>query len=450
MVKRQTLFNGFNRGLLFSLLVLYALVLSGCAAQGARTNHTFTIAVIPDTQNAIDFKRQKAQGFAIDSSDIFIEEMRHIAGRGVANGGDVVFVASVGDVWQHPTANMDPAHFDRGVTAIDNPYFAASLTTHPEALTVEIPKAIEGYRLLAEAGIPFGVAPGNHDYDAIWAVASFPPNLQKPREEITRTVEDLGTLHIGGLANFRSAFGEDTAFFRDKSWYIDGFEGGGSSAQLFSAGGYSFLHFALEMQPGDHVFAWAEEIMARYPNVPTIVTTHEYLDRFGERTHAYYFEFALADPGFNNNPEQMWQKFIRKHDQIFLVLSGHNLGQALRIDDNDGGHKVYQIMADYQERGQAGIDAGQPLTSEGTSVGIGDGWFRELRFDLAAQNPTITVKTYSTHYKTYSGDLPTYGDWYKQQEQPEMSDQDFYRADDFVIELEDFHRRFKRTAAASR
>ena len=63
------------------------------------TDKRFTIVVIPDTQNVVDFTRQKAEGFAIDSSEIFIEQMEYIAGRAVSDGGNVVFVASVGDVW---------------------------------------------------------------------------------------------------------------------------------------------------------------------------------------------------------------------------------------------------------------------------------------------------------------------------------------------------------------
>ncbi len=408
------------------------------------TTERFTIAVIPDTQNAIDYTRQKSEGFALDSSDIFIEQMRHIAGRSAAQGGDIVFVASVGDVWQHPSQDMDPAHLARGIDAGENPFFnSGSLLPKAEALSIEIPKAIEGYRLISQAGIPFGVAPGNHDYDAIWPVAAFPPNLEKPRDAIQPNAEDMGTLHLGGLANFRSAFGEDTDFFRDKSWYLDGFEGGGSSAQLFEAGGYQFLHFAFEMHAGDHVLAWAQTLIDAHPGIPTIITTHDYMNRFGERSHTFYFNLAEVDPGYNNSSEQIFQKFIATNDQIFLVLCGHFVGQAFRIDENQAGHAVYQILADYQERGQAGIDAGQPRTNAGNSVGIGDGWYRELRFDLSRKQPRIVVKTYSSHYNTYSGELDSYSAWYKKQEQPQMTEAEFYAADDYIIELTDFHQRFK-------
>src|SRR3546814_17903395 len=49
----------------------------------------------------------------------------------------------------------------------------------------------------------------------------------------------------------------------------------------------------------------------------------------------------------------LWQKLILPNDQIFMVLSGHQHGQSRRIDKNAAGHMVYQILADYQDRGQA-------------------------------------------------------------------------------------------------
>jgi len=54
------------------------------------------------------------------------------------------------------------------------------------------------------------------------------------------------------------------------------------------------------------------------------------------------------------------------------------------------------------------------------------------------------VKTYSSHFSAYSSDLATYAGWYKTQEQPDMSDAQFFESDEYVIELEDFIARFGR------
>lgn len=398
---------------------------------------SFTLAVIPDTQNYIDFRHQRAEGFELDANELFLEQMRYVAANAIGNGGDIAFVASVGDVWQHQTIPIDADHLRRGFGIEPDPILARRAVRTEQVLNYELPKAVEGYRIISAAGLPFGVAPGNHDYDAAWSVAGYPPNRSKPFSELERSVEDYGILHVGGLDNFRRVFGDDTDFFRDRPWYIASYRGGANSAQKFSAGGYEFLHLALEMQPGDDVLRWAELVMDANPGLPTIVTTHDYLSVSGERLPYPLIDLARVDPDFHNSAEQLWQKLLRQRDQIFLVLSGHQHGQAWRVDPNLAGNPVYQVLADYQGRGQVAIDAGRKRR-----VGIGDGWLRLMRFDFSRRPATITVKTWSSHYRRYSRSMPQYADWYKAYEQPDMNDAEFHDADDFVIELVDFERRF--------
>jgi len=128
---------------------------------------------------------------------------------------------------------------------------------------------------------------------------------------------------------------------------------------------------------------------------------------------------------------------VSRNDQIFMVLCGHQPGQALRVDRNESGHAVYQMLADYQDRGQASLDAGQV-----GNTNLGDGWYREMEFDLDGDSPRVEIRTYSTHYRAYSSELPTYARWYRPREQPNMSDDEFLRADEFTLELRDFRERF--------
>ncbi|MGI9271752.1 MAG: serine/threonine protein phosphatase [Woeseiaceae bacterium] len=403
--------------------------MSACAQDQVRPDEeSFTLIVLPDTQHMINFERQKAQGFAIDSSELFLGQMEYIAGKSVKSGGDVVFVASVGDVWQHAVTSWDPAHTARNV--VPEPDTVHRYVKSEATLNYEIPKAVEGYEILRAAAVPFGIAPGNHDYDAWWQVAGS-----------TRGANGRFPAHIGGLDHFRNEFGSDSQFFDGKDWYVSAFRGGANSAQVFSAGGYQFLHLALEMQPGDEVLVWAEEVVAEYPGLPTIITTHDFLDAHGRRDYVA-MELAAIDPEYHNTRQEMWEKFIRNTDQIFLVLCGHRSGQSIRIDDNAYGHKVYQVLSDYQQRGQAGLDAGHPREPNGDSFDIGDGWLREMQFHINGDAPRIEVRTYSSHYGVYSSELGTYAEWYKADEQPNMSDEEFAAADEFTIELSDFYSRF--------
>jgi len=418
-------------------LAFLCLLVSACSLnQSGIREEPFTIVMLPDTQNAVNFERQKVQGFAIDSSEIFIGQMQYVAENAVENGGDVVFVASVGDVWQHAPSGWDPGHSARGIVA--EPGTVHRTVNRDGALTHEIPKAVEGFRLLSDAGIPFGIAPGNHDYDAWWTVAGSEPNAA-----------GRYPAHVGGLDNFRRVFGSDSQFFKDKDWYVSSFRGGANSAQVFSGGGYQFLHLALELQPGDEVLEWAKRVVANHAGLPTIVSTHDYMNVSGERDYRG-FDLVSVDPEYHNSTEDLWQKFIRKTDQIFMVLCGHRGGQAFRVDKNDDGHAVYQILADYQDRGQAGLDAGQPIGPRGSVSGIGDGWLRELVFHTYGDNPRIDIRTYSSHYSSYSDELEDYAEWYKNEEQPDMSDEQFLAADEFIIELEDFHDRYEISSEPSK
>ncbi len=421
---------------------LWALALTGCASgetpPDAPVATAFSIAVIPDTQNYVDYRHQQDQGFALDGQDLFIAQMRDIAAR-----DEVVFVAAVGDVWQHSSKVVDPDHAARGRGAIDNPWLPG-LAPSPLTHSVEIPGAIAGYRILAASGKPFGVAPGNHDYDAFWSMEGFPPRTDLPREDLEPSQGDLGLIHVGGLDNFRSVFGSDSEFFADKAWYVGSFRGGANAAQVFAAGGYRFLHITLEMSPGDPVLRWASSVITAHPGYPTIITTHDYLNARGERRAHPLIDLAVGDPGHNNSADTLWRELISAHDQVFMVLCGHHHGQSLRVENNRFGNPVYQVLADFQGRGQAGIDAGAP--DNGKVVGLGDGWYRLMHFDLGAQTPTVTVETWSSHYRALSGDVPRYADWYRDYEQPGMSDADFHAADAFSLELTGFRDRFKPTA----
>jgi hypothetical protein len=102
---------------------------------------------------------------------------------------------------------------------------------------------------------------------------------------------------------------------------------------------------------------------------------------------------------------------------------------------------VLQILADYQDRGQAAVDAGVPLV-RGAPVPIGDGWLRLMTFDTAPAVPTLGVRTYSPHYRGTSDEVKGYAAWYRAHEAPKQSDAEFLAQDAFRIELVDFRARF--------
>jgi len=420
-------------------LSLAAGLLAAAIPAWAQDDGQFTIAVIPDTQNYLDYTHQKAEGFPFEAGEMFIEQMQYIAANVESVGGDIAFVTSLGDVWQHQTLKIDPEHEARGFKAAPNPILEQHMAPTPKVLSVEMPRAREGYELLM-GKVPLSVVPGNHDYDAMWTDSKFPPSPNFDPRDLTT----LGMLHPGGLNNFRSVFGDDTPFFKDKPWYVASHDGGADSAQIFTAGGYRFLHIGLQFDAPDASLEWAALVIAQYPGLPTIVSMHDYMDNEGRRIPNPMIDGHAADP-LDNNPQMIWDKLISQHDQIFMVLCGHEHGQAIRTDPNKFGNAVYQVLADYQDRGQTAKDAG---VKSDWPVGIGDGWMRLMTFDMTGPAPTIKVRTYSTHYDKLSVDVPQYAEWYKQQEKPHLSDEAFHREDDFTLVLTDFRARFDRSGKA--
>ncbi|MBM0170366.1 serine/threonine protein phosphatase [Altererythrobacter sp. C41] len=386
----------------------------------------FTVAMIPDTQNYVDYRHQKWSGFPIDGVDQFYQQMRWVGENAKSTGGEIAFATHVGDVWQHYSEWMDPGHAARGFQWMPNGGSEVARSPKVHTRSFEIPAAVQAFELVA-GKLPFSVVPGNHDYDALWTDPAHPPQPEAKKQ---------GVRHVGGLSGFQSAFSGTSEFFAGQPWYVGSHDGGADSAQVFTAGQCRFFHIGLQYHAPDASLAWASEVIGRYPNLPTIVTTHDYLGRDGKRNMRSNPLNSTLDP-LDNDPEMIWDEFVSRHDQIFLVLSGHVGGQGFSVATNEAANPVYQMMADYQGRGQT-------AKSEGVESGpVGDGWLRLLTFHLDTDRPRIEVRTYSTHYGKFASELPEYGAWYKAHDgQGHLSDADYLAREEFTIALDDFHDRF--------
>ena len=410
-------------------LVAFSVAFLMTACSDKERDRSFTLAVIPDTQNYLDYLHQTKEGFPFDAVDQFYEQLRYIAAHAVSNGGTIAFATSVGDVWQHATQGIDEAHMELGLSERDPNLVPSYYRPDERTRSVEMPAADKGYRLL-KGVVPFSVAPGNHDYDGAWLSAGHLP---------TPPHNPIGQIHYNGLNNFNQIFSKNAHFFKDADYYVDSYNGGANSATRFNAGGYQFLHIALEMQPANDVLVWAQKVLDAHRGMPTIFAMHEYLNTKGKRESAVYLDLSGAHEG-HNTPEDLWQKIIRPNDQVFLVLSGHFHGQSRRVDKNAAGHEVHQILADYQDRNKTYLDAGGK--ADAVHTWVGDGWMRLMAFDFGAAVPSIGVRTYSTHYKQFSSEFANYAAHYRDHEQPGMSDAAFLAEEEFTLALPDFVARF--------
>lgn len=345
--------------------LLAACCLTLCLALQPAHAEKFTIAVISDTQNYTDISKPQPRGI-----DVFIGQMQYLVDA--HKDKNLVFVTHVGDVVQH-----GDGHFRTG--AKDQ---ATDWNTQGEWKL-----ASRAISVLSQSGIPFGMSPGNHDYDNYaW-------------------YDGIGASRpLTGATSWNTWFGPQSAHFTGKRWYGGAFNNGMDSFQRFKAGGRTFLHLSLEMEPTPAVLDWAQHVIDQNPGLPTLMTTHEWLDpNFTGATKRSNDHQAYFDGTPNLPPDQVWERFIRKNKQIFLVLAGHDWtptkhglsnGENIRTDTNDAGYPVFQLVQDYQGNtigpdGNAGSDNG------------GAGWMRFIEFDTSAKK--IHFYTYSTLLGKYAG-----------------------------------------------
>ena len=112
---------------------------------------------------------------------------------------------------------------------------------------------------------------------------------------------------------------------------------------FFEGGEMQFIIIALEFKPRDEVLGWADGVAAQFPERRCIVVTHSYLDASGSRIASEdYYKIA------GNSGEEIWNKVISRHENIFFVLCGHVLGESLLTSFGKNGNAVHQVLADFQ------------------------------------------------------------------------------------------------------
>lgn len=157
----------------------------------------------------------------------------------------------------------------------------------------------------------------------------------------------------------------------------------------FKIGNQKWMVLSLEFGPRNKTIAWANEMIANYPEHNFIINTHAHIyedstlhdgeDWWLPENYGIGEETGEEAP---NNGGQLWEKLIKKYDNISMVFSGHILktGVGTLVSEGENGNKVYQMLANYQK----GV--------EGSENG-GNGFLRIIKVD--PKNEKIEVNTYS-------------------------------------------------------
>ena len=203
------------------------------------------------------------------------------------------------------------------------------IVEHPDE-EIEWKNADRAMNLLDDA-VPYSVLPGNHDIS-----------------------------EGGGTELYNRTFG--VWRYKDKPWYGGGLDRKNDNNYcLFEAAGMKFIVLSLEYVPRKPAVDWANRVLARHTDRRAIVATHVYLGPKGKR-HSY--------------GRQLWNGLVRKHKNVFLVVSGHFPAVARHKSRGDAGNTVHEILVDFQRLPNGG-----------------NGWLCWLRF-VPVQNK-IHVETYS-------------------------------------------------------
>ena len=198
--------------------------------------------------------------------------------------------------------------------------------------------------------VPYSLVRGNHDTEASM-MKFFPISDYKDK--------------LGGFYNSKNIF---------NSW------------QELTVGEIKYLIFTLDYGATDAVLKWAEEIIVAHPEHNVIITTHAYLFRDGTTLDSGDVVPPSKKGAQYNDGDEMWDKLIKKHENIVLVLSGHDPCDYVVAAQDKGvnGNVVTQILVDPQ-----GVDKAQG----------GVGMVTMLYF--SADGKTMQVETYSTDKKAF-------------------------------------------------
>jgi hypothetical protein len=288
-----------------------------CAGDVRAGGDPFTIVVLPDVQHYTETDLGNA--WFVAQTDWIVH---NIAAR------HITFVTQVGDLVEHgaqgPSSNA--LEWSRADAAMDVLEFAP-------------PAPPDG-------NVPYSAALGNHDYDYF--------------------------SNKGQATQFLQWFGP--ARYAGKTWFVGSSPDGRNFAQVFATSNGPLLHITLEWHTADVGLAWAESVLAAHPDLPALVSTHEFIgigDPAARTTGG-----SLVDNSGSNSAEQVFRKLVEPFPQICAVLCGHTNGNGQLVSGTPLGRDVVQLLADYQDDPNGG-----------------NGWLRVLEFDPA--HGQLNVSTFS-------------------------------------------------------
>lgn len=143
--------------------------------------------------------------------------------------------------------------------------------------------------------------------------------------------------------------------------------------QTFEVGNIKYLVLNLDLAMNDETLLWADEVVSSHPDRNVIVTTHIYLHSDGttvDRTDPT----PATNYGSDYTSDVICEKFIKKHENIKMVFSGHRPCDNIVVtyETGDKGNKIAQVLVDPQSidvtQGPSGLVAMLYFSDDGKTV----------------------------------------------------------------------------------
>lgn len=250
-------------------------------APARAAGRSFTVAVIPDTQQEV-----------FGSDRRFAQRTQWLVDNRSTLG--LAFVAHTGDVVNWDTD--DHAQYAIASRAMEN---------------------------LDRAGIPWLASIGNHDTAAV-GVGGGARDPKRTRALVRDTSTFNRYFPVSRLRGSAGVF---------ESGRVD------NAYSTFTGGGDPWLVLSLELWPRASAVAWADGVLAAHPRHNVILSTHSYLNGDGS-------VYGGADYG-DTSPQQLFDRLVRPHPSVKLVLSGHVGMAAHRVDTHAGGSRVASFLGTF-------------------------------------------------------------------------------------------------------
>lgn len=183
-----------------------------------------------------------------------------------------------------------------------------------------------------------------------------------------------------------------------------------SAYYAFEVGSAKYLIVTLDWNPSDAILAWADGVIAANSDRRVILTTHAYLAADGTLIGSSDSHSAVPS---TNNGVDIYEKLVSKHDNIQLVISGHDSSSNLvyRQDARESGSTVTSLLVDPQtfdskNNGETGMVCMLYFSEDGSTVNTE--WIstvREQYYKVTNQH-TIDLANAELDVKTRYGVIP--------------------------------------------